>query len=178
MSFSSTWPTATADAPAGGDAPDPGLYTVAVIDAKAFTSKKGDDWVVVELRAIGGPAADHEWPLLLGFKSQEQANFTKRACRDLGVDVDNIAGLDELDGALKQTAVGRYFNVEVKQNGEFRNTYLQGPAEGVQGDLDDAGPASAPNGGGEGLADDDDIPFLWRPVEERARQEAYNRFAG
>jgi hypothetical protein len=140
MSFTNTWASATVEEQGGNDAPAPGLYTVAVVDAKAFTSKKGDDWVIIELRGLDGASTDHEWPLLLGFKSQEQANFTKRACRDLGVDVDNVTGLEALDEALKAACVGRYFNVEVKQNGEYRNTYLQGPSEGVQGDLGDGSP--------------------------------------
>jgi hypothetical protein len=153
--FASTWGNADPDAVnESGEPPEPGLYTVAVTDAKAFTSKKNEDWVVIDLQAIGGQADEHEWPLLLGFRSQQQVNFTKRACRDLGVDVDNVTGLAELDTALKEI-VGRYFDVEVKQNGDYRNTYIQGPSEGVQGDLPgDLAPTPV-----SAVTDDDDIPF-------------------
>jgi hypothetical protein len=126
MSFDDTWASATVeDQPDRTQPPEPGLYTVAIQDAKAITSEAGEDWVIIELEGIDGAAPNTEWSVLQGFKSPQQAGFTKRVCRDLGVDIDAVGSLDELDTALKPI-VGRYFTVQVKQNGEYRNTYFQG----------------------------------------------------
>ena len=119
--FTAIWSGANPDATNDSEPPADGMYDVVLADAGAFLSKeKQEPWVKLAFRTV---ADGHEWDVLQGFKSQKQANFTKKTVRDLGVDVDSIAGFEELDGALKE-AVGRYFTVEVKTNGEFRNTYL------------------------------------------------------
>jgi hypothetical protein len=154
MSFSDTWADATVeDQPDRTQAPDPGLYTVTVTDAKAITSKAGDDWVIIELEGIDGAAAEHQWSVLQGFKSPQQAGFTKRVVRDLGVDIDTIDGtsISDLDQALKPV-VGTYHTVEVKQNGEYRNTYFRG-AVSTEETLPQEQRAAATNG------NEDDIPF-------------------
>jgi hypothetical protein len=153
-SFDDTWATATVeDQPDRTQPPEPGLYTVAITDAKAITSQAGDDWVIIELQGIDGAAAEHNWSVLQGFKSPQQAGFTKRVCRDLGVDIDAVGSLDELDSALKPIA-GRYFTVQVKQNGEYRNTYFQG-----QVSTDEALPAEQRAAASATNGNDDDIPF-------------------
>lgn len=156
MSFNSTWHTADPDAVGNQDNPDPpnpGTYDVILIDASAFTSKKGEDWVALKWQLVG---TDHAWSVLLGFRSEAAANFAKREVRELGVDVDHVASLDDLDTVLKQQ-VARFFSVEVVQNGQFRNTYIRGHAStsDVPVNPGDFAPAVA-NGP---VPDDDDIPF-------------------
>jgi hypothetical protein len=155
MSFSETWASAPVeDQPDRTQLPEPGLYTVAVQDAKALTSEAGEDWVIIELKGIDGAAAEHQWSVVQGFRTPQAAGFTKRVCRDLGVDIDAVGSLDQLDTALKETAVGKYFTVQVKQKGEYRNTYFQGQVRSDEKLPDEQrAAASATNG------NDDDIPF-------------------
>lgn len=152
MTFSDTWQDANPD---GGDnePPEPGVYDVALIDADAFTSKAGDDWAKLELQDV---ATKYEWTLLLGFKNPKQAGFSKGVCQTVGVDVDSVSSLEELGSALK-THVGSYYSVKVEQNGDYRNTYINGPAdEGpkaeVPADTEGLEPAAAASG-------DESVPF-------------------
>jgi hypothetical protein len=159
MSFQDTWHDATVDdQPDRTQPPAPGNgYTVAVRDAKAINSKAGDDWVIIELEGVTGAASEHQWSVLRGFKSPQQAGFTKRVCRDLGVDIDAVTSLDELDQALKPI-IGQYFTVDVVQNGEYRNTYFRGTA----GPPEQEQLPAAAVGGGPGSATNEDgesIPF-------------------
>lgn len=124
MSFDENWGKAFADGPAPNEAPDPGVYDVALTDAAAFTSKAGNDVAKLDLRIVSEHLRDHEWTLILGFKNEGQAGVAKQQCAALGVDVSQIGSLDDLDTALKQF-IGRYFTVEVKQNGQYRNTWIQ-----------------------------------------------------
>lgn len=125
--FDSQWTGATVgdgeqsnfDPPAGD-----GEYVVELVKATAITSKKGDDWVVLELADL---VSRHQWTLMLGFKSQGQANITKTACSRLGIQVDEVSSLTELANSLEDLA-GAFFEVTVKTNGEYRNTYIDGPA--------------------------------------------------
>lgn len=152
MSFDSTWSTADPDAVGNIDnaePPEPGVYDVTLIGAGAFTSKKQEDWVKLLWRRMPD---GHEWPVLLGFASEKGANFTKRECRELGVNVDTVGSLDELDTAVK-AYVGHYYTVEVVQNGEFRNTYLRGRMSDVPADTSDFAPAAVSG------PVDDTIPF-------------------
>ncbi len=124
--FESAWGSATVD---GGeqsnfDPPEDGDHVVELRKASALTSKKGDDWVVLELREL---QTGHDWTVMLGFKSQGQANVTKTACSRLGIQVDEVFGLEQLGEELERRA-GGYFEVTVKTNGDFRNTYINGPA--------------------------------------------------
>lgn len=158
MSFSDTWANATVeDQPDRTQPPEPGLYTAVIRDAKAITAKNsGKDFVILEFEGIDGAAAQHQWSVLQGFSSEQQASITKRVVRDVGVDIDNVTSLDDLDQALK-AAIGQYFTVRVKQNGEYRNTYIDGPATPIEQQQLPAAAATAP--AGNGTADDDDIPF-------------------
>lgn len=146
MSFDQTWGNApVAEQFDPSQPPEPGIYTVVVRETKAFKSAAGDDTVVIELEGIDGAAAQREWSVLQGFKSEKQASFTKRVCQDLGVDIASVLSLDDLDTKLKEAAVGNYFTVEVKRNGNYTNTYITGRAtsEPVAGDVptDMDGPA-------------------------------------
>ncbi len=124
--FANEWGGATVD---GGeqsnfDPPPDGDHVIELRKASALTSKKGDDWVVLELREL---RSGHDWTMMLGFKSQGQANVTKTACYRLGVQVDEVYSLEQLGQELGRK-VGGYYEVAVQTNGEFRNTYINGPA--------------------------------------------------
>jgi hypothetical protein len=155
MSFSDTWAAAPVDDQQDTSQPPIGLFTVEITNAKAITSKAGDDWVIIEVRGIDGAAQDIDWSVLQGFKSPQQAGFTKRVVRDLGVDIDTISGsdIDELDQALKPI-VGTYHTVEVKQNGDYRNTYFRGPVKQETLPAEQTAAAGAATNG-----NDEDIPF-------------------
>jgi hypothetical protein len=138
------------------EAPEPGTYEVLLIDARAFTSKAGDDYVILELRVATGPSAGHEWSELRSFRDEKAVKATKATVSRLGMDVDGIATLDEFDHQLKQL-IGNWYTVDIKQNGEYRNCYFNGkvtamPATDVPADTSDFAPAHA------GPADDT-IPF-------------------
>lgn len=152
VGFNDTWPNATADGNSDDTTPpEPGLYEAALIVAKAFVSNAGDDWVKLEFRDV---ASGYDWAVLLGFKSQKQANVTKAACAKVGVNVEDVDSLEELSSALG-CFEGRFFEVEVKQNGEFRNTYINGECETSEIPADTSGmqPVGATHN------PDDDIPF-------------------
>lgn len=146
MGFNDTWASASADG-SGNEAPPPGIYEVALIDADAFVSKAGNEIAKLELRDV---ASGHEWTMVLGFQSQGAANFAKSAIASVGVDVEAVDSFDALGSALKEF-VGRYYEVEVKQSGEYRNTYVRA---GASPDVPAEMPEPAAVAG-----TDDDIPF-------------------
>lgn len=136
------------------EAPDPGLYDVALDDAKAFTSKAGNAVIVVEFRVVAGQNMGHRWSDVRGLQSEGAVKAAKAMCSRLGIRVDEVTSLDDIDTALK-TLKGRYFEVEVVQNGEYRNSYVQGPATSSSSDIptpDDVADARQ-------AAADDDVPF-------------------
>jgi hypothetical protein len=151
MGFDDTWADADPDQGGNDNPPDDGIHDVALVDARAFTSKGGDDTVVFEWRTVDG---DYSWSQVCGFKSPKAAGFTKGQCITAGVDVDSVGSLDELDAALKECVAG-FYEVEVQRNGEFVNTYIRGGQKPSQPDVpaDTAGlqPAAA--------SKDDDVPF-------------------
>lgn len=161
--FDQTWKDADPDAAGGGDdltPPPDGTYDVALTGASAFIARTtGNAMVKMEWRVIGSDHQDYEWTVLLGFKSQKQANMTKREARNLGVDVDNVDGIDALDDALRG-CVGRYYTVETKTNGDFKNTYISdlGPISSDIPITDMPQPETVPAGGGDD-SDDDGVPF-------------------
>lgn len=154
-SFSESWGTADPDAVGGGEdnPPTDGRHDVALIEAKAFTSKAGKDVVTLKWQTVDKA---HEWTGLHGFKTQGAANFTKKTVRALGVDLDNVTTLDSLDQALTEK-VGNYYVVDTKQNGDFHNTYLVEDAQPAAPDLAGLPPAPAPVVAGSTA--DDSIPF-------------------
>ena len=168
MTFADTWQSADPDAVGGqpDKPPAPGEYLVTLIDGKAGTSKKGNAYTVLTFR---DERSQHEWPVLFGFKSQAQANFAKNQIRELGVDVDAVADLDELDQALK-AVVGSYYDVEVEAASDPQyddSTYIRGRAGSAPpSDVEQTAeiPGTEPAAAG---VDTDDVPFLWREPESR-----------
>lgn len=167
MTFTDTWTNADPDATGGGDPPEDGTHDVVLNDAGAFLSKeKQEPWVKLSFRRL---TDDHEWDVIQGFKSQKQANFSKKTCQLIGVDVDAVGDLDELDKALRERC-GNYFTVEVKTNGDFVNTYVQ---EGAPAPDFVPPPVAA---AAEPVADDD-IPFVYRAVVWEDRYHGWSHFA-
>jgi hypothetical protein len=68
----------------------PGTYSVALTDARAFTSKAGKEVLVCELRIVDGAQEGYKWSVLMGFQSEGAAGVAKSFCSGLGVDVDNV----------------------------------------------------------------------------------------
>jgi len=144
VSFTDAW-TAAGDVDAerddNTDPPEPGLYDVTLTGFKAFTSKSGNEVLVVDWRVAAGPQTGYEWTQLGGFKSEGQAKAAKSMCSRLGIPVADITGLEQLDQAGK-TMVGNYYEVEIVQKGDFRNLYVQNrvhPGAPGTSDIPDAG---------------------------------------
>lgn len=148
MGFNDTWHDADPDAVGGEKTqpPEPGLYTVTLMDGAAFTSKRGDDWMRISIEDV---ATRHAWDVLFGFGSQAAANVAKNQARELGVDVNQATSLEALDTQLKQQ-LGQYLEVEVVQDGEYRNSYVRGRAESLGAAI----PAAV-----TGADDSSDTPF-------------------
>lgn len=143
------------------DPPEPGTYDAVLVGANAFTSQKGNGTVTVDWRVTGGDRDGYEWRDLRTLKSEGAIGACKTMCDRVGVDVDDVASLDELAYALKQH-VGEFFEVAVVQNGEYRNTFVNGPATGDRPPATDAptSPADfAPVTPAALPIDDEDIPF-------------------
>lgn len=168
--FDQTWGSANPDAKGDNEPPEPGTYDVALTDAAAWVAKSGK--TVMKLSYAVMPDGQ-QWTAIFGFASQKAANVAKGQARDLGVDIDNVHGLDELDGALK-ALIGGYFTVDVQQNGDFVNTYVKGRMLGS--DIPDVPvPEMAPAATASGGDDDADIPFAFPPVPSRF-ETAWNSF--
>ncbi len=154
MTFAETWPNADPDATGSGDdltPPADGLHEVTLVDGGAWTAKSGVDWCRFVFQLNDG--SGYKWTVLHGFKSQAQANFTKREVRALGVDVGSVDSLEAMDSAIKALA-GRYFEVRVERDGTFESTYVEGAAG--QGAAAAAVPAAVP---APAAGADKDIPF-------------------
>jgi hypothetical protein len=78
MSFDSTWPNATADSTNNEShpPPEPGEYNVTVQDARAFTSKAGNEVMIVEMRVLDGRVQGYVWSDVRGFKSEAAAGVS------------------------------------------------------------------------------------------------------
>lgn len=153
------WSSTTVDSNNTSDAPEPGTYEVLLQDAKAFTSKAGEDYVALELKVATGEHAGHEWTELRSFRNEGAVKATKATVARLGMNVDEIATLDEFDSQLKQL-VGTWYTVDVVQKGEYRNTYINGKVNNepvtpdVPADTSDFQSAAT-----AATAATDDIPF-------------------
>lgn len=112
-------------------------------DAGAFTAKSGKDFVKFEWETTAG----YRWTVLQGFKSDAQTAVTWSEVSKLGINPVAITDLDQLDKALK-AYVGGYYDIAVKTNGNFRNSYVNGPSVGsnpvVQQTSAAASPATTP----------------------------------
>lgn len=132
MTFEQQWANASADEnpPSNMDPPGEGAFQVALTAAKALVSKKGNEVVILELRAVGPPSDGYEWTHFLRFEPQGVANIAKRTCHLIGVAVDAVESLDDLNEAL-QEHVGNYYDIEVKRNGDYLNVYFDGPSQSL-----------------------------------------------
>jgi hypothetical protein len=122
-----TWQKTSIDQDAS-EAPEPGTYDVVVTDGRAFTSKAGNPVIVIGFEVLGGPYNGHQWDELRGLKTEGQIKAAKATCARLGVDVDNVFSLEDIEQQLKG-CVGNYYTIDVKQNGDYLNTYVQGRCE-------------------------------------------------
>lgn len=151
--FDDTWAEASADGNNQDDAPPDGTYDAALIDAGAFTSKQDNDVAKLEFQTVD---KQYTWTMIMGFASTKAASFSKGTCATVGVDVDSVNSMEELDTALK-AVVGGFFEVKVERNGDWTNTYVQDgiPAQqpDVPADTSDLQPTPS------GASDDDDLPF-------------------
>lgn len=148
------WSSADPNAPMdSNDPPAPGEYDVVINDARAFQSKAGNDVAIVEWQITGGSQTGYSWPDLYGFKNDGQIKAAKAMCDRIGVDVDTVSSLEDLDARLKER-IGEYFRIEVVQNGQWLNTYVRGTAtqQPLSDVPDDGAFQPVP-------ADDTDIPF-------------------
>lgn len=154
MSFEETWPKATVDG-SNSNPPQEGEYELLLKGASAFNSKAGKDIVTLDLEVVSAIETGYEWTELRSFASQGAANAAKATCHRLGVDVESVSSLEELDSALK-AVVGGYFSATVKRNGEYLNTYINEATQAAQVPVP-VDPEPVPSG--VASADGDDIPF-------------------
>lgn len=151
------WQQADPDSFDTSEPPAPGTYEAEFVNGRAFHSKGGNDIVVVTFRVLSGPRAGHAWDVLHGFKNDGQTKATKGTCSRLGVNVETVASLEDLDAALKAKA-GEYFTVDVVRNGDYVNTYVKDRvrADTIRSDIPDDGSFAAPAAGSIPTSD---IPF-------------------
>lgn len=148
LNFGALWQNANPDAVGGeNEPPEPGRYEAALIDAGAAISKKEKPYQKMVWQRLEDK---YEWTVIHGFGSEGAANMAKREARAVGVDVDSITSLDELDAGLK-AQVGGYYIVDVQRSGDFTNTYVSGT---LTGDV----PVDAPEPVPAAVADDS-VPF-------------------
>jgi Protein of unknown function (DUF669) len=142
-----------------------GTYEVILKDGKAFTANSGDDYVVLTFEVSTGDQAGYAWDELRSFKSDGARGVTKTTLSRLGIDVDSLTALDDIDQAVKGK-VGDWFTVDVKQNPKddrYRNVYVNGPstpvaATDVPAPTEQFATAGAPASPATEPAEDD-IPF-------------------
>lgn len=159
MTFAQTWERASVDGSNDAGPPPEGAYELLLKGASAFVSKGGNEIVKLELEVVSAVEQGYEWAELRGFGSQKQANAAKATCHKLGIPTDTIKSLEELDAALK-ARVGGYFAADVKRNGDYLNTYIDGPTGGgIDAVPVAAQPAAAAAPASQPAFSDDDIPF-------------------
>lgn len=153
MSFEETWETASINESNDDWTPPEGVYVATLTRSEAFTSKDGKELIILNFRSDLG-----EWAALFGFGSDKATAFTKTQCARLGVKVNKVHSLYELDSALGEV-VGNQYTVEVVKNGKYTNTYVQGEKSGesegglaVDATVNGAAPSST-------FTSSDDIPF-------------------
>jgi hypothetical protein len=161
MSFGDQWAVATVNDSDRTDPPEPGTYETALTDARAFTAKtSGVDWFVIELRVLAGPQQDHTWSVLANLNKEGGVVAAKSMSAKLGVAIDDVHSLDDLDRLVK-VHIGNYYSVDVVQNGEWRNTFIRERIAGATMPLSDV-PSDVPVPAGNahpGPVDEEDIPF-------------------
>ena len=161
MSFQEQWGSATVNDSDKSSPPEPGTYEVALDDARAFTAKSGTDWFVVAFRVVTGQGIGHQWSVLANLAKDGGVAAAKSMSAKLGVPIDEVNCLEDLD-RLAKLQVGGYYAVDVVQKGDFRNTYIRERVTGETPASDvPASDVPVPDAVGAGFAavDDDDIPF-------------------
>lgn len=156
MSFGDQWASATVGDNERTEPPEAGTYEVALEDARAFTAKSGTDWFVVDFKIVTGHGTGHKWSVLANLGKEGGVTAAKAMSAKIGVPIDEVAGLEDLDRLVKQH-IGEYFEVDVVQKGDFRNTYIRDRVTAVEPASDiptDPVPVNAAQS-----AIDDDIPF-------------------
>jgi len=150
MNFGALWQNANPDAVGGeNEPPEDGRYQVALIEAGAAISKREKPYQKMVWRRLEDK---HEWTVIHGFASEGSANMAKREARAIGVNVDEVTSLEELDAGLK-AQVGGYFIVDVQRSGDFTNTYVSGTLTG-EVPMEAPEPVAATTPG-----NDDGVPF-------------------
>lgn len=143
--------------------PDVGEYEVELTDASFFVSKAGNPVIKLELRVTSPAAvAGYTWTEIRGLATEGQMKAAKATCARLGIDVDAIDSQQALDAELK-ACKGRYYSINVVQNGQYRNVYINDRVTQVQDDLAiaDARQPATTAAAGTGTDDDETIPFKW-----------------
>jgi hypothetical protein len=153
--FASTWPNASTEGGESNPPPEPGTYSVSLQDARAFESKAGNEVMVTEFRILDGPREGYVWSVVNGFKTPGAAGVAKSLAVSLGADVE-VTSLEELDANLK-LQIGLYYEVAVKQNGEWVNTYVNGSLTAGQVPESDVPNDNVPTH--VTTATGDDVPF-------------------
>lgn len=166
MSFEENWANATVgDGTSNLEPPGEGQFDVKLLRAGAFTSKAGNEVMTLEVRVIDGEHEGYEWTEMRNFKTQGAANAAKATADRLGVDVEAVRSMADLDAGLRSLA-GKTFVFNVERNGEYLNVYVSGEVYPTAPEPQaDPGPET-----GWAPIEDEDIPFLWDGV--RTRDEA------
>lgn len=155
MSFGDQWASTTVGENDTSDPPEAGTYSVSLDDARAFTAKSGTDWFVVDFKIVTGHGTDHKWSVLANLSKEGGVKAAKSMSVKLGVPIDEVAGLEDLDRLVKEH-IGEYFEVDVVQKGDFRNTYIK---DRVSGEAASDIPTDREPVAVAVDDDDDDIPF-------------------
>lgn len=131
--------------------PAPGTYEAVLVEGSAFTSQAGKPYLKLRWRLVGDPLS--LWTELYGLDRLGGKKAAKATLERMQVNLDAVTDFDSLGSVVAQ-AVDQFFTVTVKQNGQYRNTYVEGPSApdaGVTdpGDFPVPAPANA----------SDDVPF-------------------
>lgn len=143
---------AAEEAPTWDEPPPSDRYEAELILAEPFVSRqRGEDMLRVRWRVLTGALRDHEWSYVHPLEAEAPGlNFTAEFMTAvLGTDAAGLAGLrtlPEIGQALK-AALGTAFEVEVKRNGSYTNTYVQRRLGAVQTEMPVSNYGRAPAAG-------------------------------
>ena len=145
----------------GGTTPPDGLHDAYLMRARLQSGAQ--DFIVTEWQS-----GSFYWETLYGFTAN-RIRFAQDALDGLGIDRSKTMDDDALEAALYRVQ-GSQFQVRTEVNGNFVNTYIEGPAQASFDDMpaDTSGlPDVSPPPAQEvlvgsppsGEPEDDDIPF-------------------